>query len=272
LDWFVAPKSQRKGSVALDNIYVRLQTEKNALVVGQYGRPKEFKMKYEGPNTKIEVQRWYDALTLAIDNYKKKKLENGGENFKLIVNQGNETTDDFLQGNNQIPEETITTTTVVNNPPPQQQQTQIIQTSQPQTYVQPQPMVQQTYVQPQPMVQQTYVQPQPMVQQTVYTNPQPMVQQTFVQPQPQQMTTSCQFCRVSFSGSPVNGYIRCPYCFQVNNLNPPPPQQVFTTTPQVQMFTTTPQQIYTTTPQVQMFTTTPQQMYTTTTVGGVPYY
>jgi len=30
-------------------------------------------MKYEGPNTKIEVQRWYDALTLAIDNYKKKK-------------------------------------------------------------------------------------------------------------------------------------------------------------------------------------------------------
>jgi len=72
LDWFVTPKGQRKGSVALDNIYVRQQTEKNSLVIGQYGRPKEFKMKYEGPNARQEVQKWYDSITLAIDDYKKK--------------------------------------------------------------------------------------------------------------------------------------------------------------------------------------------------------
>jgi len=254
LDWYLAPKSQLKGTVPLDNIYVRQEPEKNTLVIGQYGKPKEFKMKYQGPNPRDEVRRWYDIITLAIDDFKKRKMDNGGENFKIVVDQGNETRDDFVEGNNV--EETFTTTTVntqqqsqPQTPPVQQQQ------QQQQTTFMNNPQQQQTTFmnnpQPPQVQQTTFVNPQPMftppVQQTTFVNPQPMfsppMTHTFVSPNPYgvqttmmtpQMTLMCQFCRNSFSGAPVGGLVRCPFCHQVNNLNQPMmtmPMTTFTTIP-----------------------------------------
>jgi len=74
LDWFETPKGQRKGSLALDNIYVRIQPENNMLIVGTYGRPREFKMIYEGSSPQNEVRTWYDALNKTIEDYKKKEI------------------------------------------------------------------------------------------------------------------------------------------------------------------------------------------------------
>jgi len=246
LDWYEMPKGHRKGSLALDNIYVRQQPENSLLVIGQYGRPNEFKITYEGPNPRDELQKWYDAISKAIDDFKKKKVNTADENFKLVVDKGTEREGDYIDGFNK--KETFTTTTVTqNNPPPQNPP--IVQ----QTIVNPPPMVQQqTFVNPQPpMVQQTFVNPPPPIvqQQTFVTpplvNPNPVIQTTtyggggFYQPpnvynpyQPQVMQTNyfspygqttvttgamtmCQFCRNTFSAVPGT-IVRCPYCQQVN--------------------------------------------------------
>jgi len=218
LDWYLTPKGQRKGSVPLDNIYVRQETEKDTLVIGQYGRPKEFKMKYQGPNPRDEVQRWYDEITETIDDFKKRKMDNGGENFKIVVDQGFERKDDFLEGNNV--EETFTTTVVQNTQQPQPQPQVVQQIINPPTP----PIQTTTFVNPQPMytppITQTFVSPQPMFN--------PYVQTTMMQPP--QMQLFCQFCRNQFSGAPIGGLVRCPFCHNVNNFNQPMMSMPMTTT------------------------------------------
>lgn len=52
----------RKGSVALDQIYVRKHGDGNSLVVGVLGG-KEFKMTSEGKDPGGRVNDWYDRLT-----------------------------------------------------------------------------------------------------------------------------------------------------------------------------------------------------------------
>jgi len=243
LDWYLAPKSQRKGSVALDNIYIRLQIDNCQITLGQYGRQNEFKMTYEGPSARDEVQSWYDTITKAIDDYKRKKIETSNENFKYVVDKGIEKEGDFIAGNNK--EETYTTTTVQNVSTPPPPQPQVVQTV---IQPQPQPQVMQTFTTPvmvqpmmQPVVTQTVTTPgmmpmvQPMIHQTVTTpynpyfppqpyNPYPQVQQTTQFYNPYGATTGgmpmmCQFCRNQFSATP-GGFVRCPFCQQVNNLAP----------------------------------------------------
>jgi len=75
LDWFDTPKGQRKGTVALENIYVRFQPDSQCLVVGLYGKPNEFKMIYDGPDPERVLQEWYSAITKAIDDFKKRGLK-----------------------------------------------------------------------------------------------------------------------------------------------------------------------------------------------------
>jgi hypothetical protein len=249
LDWYEMPKGHRKGSLALDNIYVRHQPENSLLVIGQYGRPNEFKIAYEGPNPRDELQKWYDSITKAIDEFKKKKVDTSSENFKLVVDRGTERDGDFLDGHGK--KETYTTTTVTQNnpPPPTIQQTivspPIIQQPLQQTIftppiIQQQPIIQQTMINTPPPMIQTMV--NPMMQTTSYNpgfyQPPPMMQTTtynpgFYQPPPMQTTTTyspygnqtttfssgmptmCQFCRMSFQAVP-GGLSRCPYCQQVN--------------------------------------------------------
>jgi len=230
LDWFLQPKGERKGSLSLDNIYVRIIAEKHKLVLGQYGRPKEFKMIYDGQDPREVVQSWFDAVSKAIDDYKKKKMEGGTDAFKYVVDRGTERAGDFLEGSGR--QATITTlldernvsgppqpiTTVV-QPQPQvmMNPTPIISQPQPQVTMIQQPMMQQTMM-PQPQV--TMIQPmmqQPMMQTFI---PPPTVVHTIAPPMYSQQMMMCMFCRNQIPSYPGT-VVRCPYCQQINNPYPP---------------------------------------------------
>eukprot|EP01129_Flabellula_baltica_P004047 TRINITY_DN1381_c0_g1_i1.p1 TRINITY_DN1381_c0_g1~~TRINITY_DN1381_c0_g1_i1.p1 ORF type:complete len:288 (+),score=43.60 TRINITY_DN1381_c0_g1_i1:58-921(+) len=238
LENFVSPRGSRKGTIPIDSIYLRKAKENNALVIGEYGRGKEFRIVYEGPNATLTIEEWYEAITKAIEDYRKSKV-NSKENKKIVRNAGIEREGDYLEGNDgreqTFVEESYQTIYQPGSAPEAPQVTQTVNYSQ--GYQQPmqtgqpmmqtgQPMMQQTttsYGQPmmqtgQPMMQQTNMSyGQPMMQQTTtYGQPMMPMQQTVVQQQPQP-NWRCMYCGSMFFTQQY-GMVPCPYCRQVNQI------------------------------------------------------
>jgi hypothetical protein len=212
LDWYTAPNDRRKGTVPLDQAYVRRQ-DSYTLVVGSFGG-KEFKITYDGINPTKEIEDWYLAITEGIERAKK------------IVVQARQPTPPQPTP----PPQTTVQQTVqhVQQPVQPPQQMLVTQAPPPQPIiVQQPPPPQQIIVQqppPQPVFMQTYspVIPQPSPQMMTQTTYGPYgtttVQRTVSQPAMQ--SVMCAICRTSFQAAAAGGLVRCPLCQQVNNVLP----------------------------------------------------
>jgi hypothetical protein len=61
-------RDKRKGTLALNQMICRLQDNGTAIVIGSSDNQKNWKITCDGLDSVVEVEKWYQCITEAIDN------------------------------------------------------------------------------------------------------------------------------------------------------------------------------------------------------------
>eukprot|EP01122_Echinamoeba_exundans_P009814 TRINITY_DN3533_c0_g1_i2.p1 TRINITY_DN3533_c0_g1~~TRINITY_DN3533_c0_g1_i2.p1 ORF type:complete len:297 (+),score=47.62 TRINITY_DN3533_c0_g1_i2:56-946(+) len=67
LDWYIAPRDKRKGTLPVTNLLCRMQ-DGASIVVGYADGSKEWKLQAESMDSRAEIEDWYKVICSAIDN------------------------------------------------------------------------------------------------------------------------------------------------------------------------------------------------------------